>query len=158
MADYDYKLAWAIEDLTRIVDSIAEADSSTINPYLKDLGISIAEEYSRYYDLLYSLCEKAVSLGVVDDIRSEMESDEVSTFTFNDIIEEIEDAIADAKHQEIMYSVEEGDRVRLYNGNIFYVVSIDGNSLWVSNKRGGPEGWYADLADVEEIIEKNNED
>lgn len=150
----DYKLIWAIKAISQIVYGFADAHSFDKNPYIQDLGVDIDGEYSRYYDCLWSLCEKVIELNMVDDVRSELQSEGFDDYAFNGIIEEIGYSNEAQAQEDLMYSVEEGDRVRLYNGEVYYVDSIDGNSIWVTKRRGDSEGWSADLSDVEDIIEK----
>lgn len=161
MADYDaesYDLYQAIKSVSQLVDGIDEAEPSyKNNQYLKQLSVDFDKLYNTYYDVLYSLCEIAVKQDKVDYVREELKDDNVSDYNFNEIIVDIDYLSKEAEHEDLMYSVEVGDKVRLSNGNEFYVVSIDGNDLWVSKKKGGPEGRYADLHDVVEIIEPNNE-
>ena len=154
----DYDLVWAIEAVSQVVDGFSCADTLPhINPYITDMKIDLSKEYDKYYDYLWSLCMTVVQQGVVEEVRAELVADDIEVYYFNEIIEDLNYQADEKAHEEVMYSVEEGDKVRLYNGNERYVVTIDGNSLWVSTKRGGPEGWHADLSDVVEILEKADE-
>lgn len=146
-----YGLVWAVEYCSKMLDGISDA------PDTKDFGLDSDADYNKYFNKLYELYDIAVANNAVDQLIEELKEDKVDTYYIDDIKEEADYFKAEAEHEDLMYSVEEGDKVRLSNGNVFYVVSIDGNSLWVSTKKGGPEGWYADLHEVEEILEKNEE-
>lgn len=127
------------------------------NEITKELGIpNFDKAYNTYYNYLYSLYNLSKKEGVLNDVLDLMASSEC--LDFKDVCEEEDEEDKALAHEDLVYSVEVGDKVRLYNGNIRYVVSIDGRDLWVSTKPGGPEGWYADLFDIEEIIEKGNEE
>ena len=158
MADLDYDLVWAIEAFSSAVDGFADPKLLTHNNhYITDSGISFEKEYSKLYDKLYSLCEIAVQKELVDEVRAEIESDQEDTYYFNEIVEELDYFAKEKAHEEVMYDVEVGDKVRLYNGNVRYVYSMDGNSLWVTPSRDTERGWSAQLSDVVEILEKGNE-
>lgn len=140
-----------IEIIDGVLESLDFGSSYWDSPVGKKLDINLNKDFNRYWEYLNQLYDMLDAEGLItDDLLDEF-------FYLKEISIERSDEIADAAHEEIMYSVEEGDKVRLSNGNVFYVVSIDGNSLWVSKKPGGPEGWHADLYDVEEILEKNSE-
>lgn len=139
-----------IEQIDGILESLDIGSNYYSNSIGKQLGINYAKDFARYYDYLtklYRMLEEDDLL--TDDLLNEY-------YYLREIDDEIHTEALDRAHQEVMDSVEEGDYVRLSNGNEFYVVSIDGNSLWVSRRPGGPEGWHADLYDVVEIIEKAN--
>lgn len=137
-----------VEQIDIILESLDIGSGYYDNSIGKQLGINYAKDFSKYYDYLtklYRMLEEEDLL--TDDLLN-------SYYYLREIDDEIHTEALDRAHQEVMDSVEEGDKVRLSNGNEFYVVSIDGNSLWVSRRRGGPEGWHADLYDVVEILEK----
>jgi hypothetical protein len=126
------------------------------NSVTKDLGIpnfiSTCRTYDGYLEDLYDL---AVDEQVLDELLDLMSPQEC--LPFREVCEEREEDIRAKAHEDLIYSVKEGDKVRLYNGGVFYVVSIDGKSIWISKRPGGPEGWSADLDDIEEIIESAEE-
>ncbi len=154
----DYDLVWAIEALSSALDGFSDpkllADN---NHYITELGVDFNKEYNKLYDKLYSLCETAVQQGVVDAVRAEIENDKEDTWYFNEIIEDLDYQAKEKAHEDIMYDVEVGDKVKLYNGNIRYVHSIDGGWLWVTARPNEERGWSAQLSDVVEILEKAEE-
>ena len=155
----DYDLVWAIEALSSAVDGFSDPNMyAHNNHYITDLGINFDKEYSMLYDKLYSLCEIVVQKNIVDPVRSELESDKADTYYFDDIVEELDYFAKEKIHEDLMYSVEVGDKVRLHNGNVRYVHSIDGDWIWVTARPNEERGWSAQLHEVVEILEKNNED
>lgn len=143
-------LAWAIEEATSVLNGLADAES--VNALAK-FGIDIKADIQKYEAVIYDAYELAKKQGILQEVKDTLKSDGADMYFFNEVDDELSYLAEEAAHEDIMYSVQEGDKVRLSNGNIFYVVSIDGNSLWVSKKPNGPEGWYADLNDVVEILE-----
>lgn len=144
-------------DICAILDGFAECSMDNgENSVTKDLGIpnlmSTCRKYEGYLEDLYDLAVDEQLLDNVLDLMSPQEC-----LQFRDVCEERDEDIRAKAHEDLIYSVREGDKVRLYNGDVFYVVSIDGNSIWVSKRPGGPEGWSADLDDIEEIIESADE-
>lgn len=161
MAEYDvesYDLYRAIESVSLLIDGIAEAEPDyKHNQYLKQFNIDFDKLSSTYYDVLYSLCEIVVKQGKVDYIRDELEDDNVSDHNFNEIIEDIDYRAKETEHEDLIYSVKVGDKVRLYNGSEFYVHSIDGMDIWVTKRRDEDRGWAYRLDDIIEIVEKGDE-
>ena len=139
------------------LDGLAESTLiSGENDITKELGIpSFDKAYNTYYNYLYDIYDLSVKENILGDVLDLMSPGECSDFT--DVCEEMDYAAKEKEHEDLIYSVEVGDKVRLYNGNVRYVVDIDGTSIWVSDHRGGPDGWSAQLSDIVEIIEKNNE-
>ena len=137
-----------IEQIDKILESLDIGSGYYDNSIGKQLGINYAKDFSKYWNCLTKLYRM---LEEEDLLTEDLLND---YYYLREIDDEIRTEALDRAHQEVMDSVEEGDKVRLSNGNEFYVVSIDGNSLWVSRKPGGPEGWHADLYDVVEILEK----
>lgn len=157
MGELDYDLVWAIESISQLVDGIVVANPTyRNNKYLNQLGIDFDKLYSKYYDTLYNLCEIAIKQGNVDAIRAELSEDD--RYNFDELIKEIEYLSKEIEHEDLIYSVEVGDKVKLYNGNVRYVADIDDNTLWVTPSRDTDRGWSAQLSDVVEILEKYNEE
>lgn len=161
MAELDYDLVKAIEALTSILEGFDETDMDMDwvknNPYISDIINENNKLYRKNYDALYTLCRIVVKQGIIDTIRQELKDDDFDTWYFDDIIDEIDYFAKEKAHEEVMYDVEVGDKVKLYNGNIRYVNDIDGNTLWVTPSRDTDRGWSAQLSDVVEILEKYNE-
>lgn len=139
------------EQISEIVDALDLGSEHYNNTIAIALGIDYGADYNRYWNYLYSLYDLAESRGFLDEDMLE------DLPKFQEIAQERADELADNQHEDIIYSIEEGDKVRLYNGNVRYIVSIDGNDLWVSLRRGDPSGWYANRDDVVEILEKYDE-
>ena len=146
-------LVWAIEAVSAALDGLTDAEPLIDGISISELDIDIPKDIKRYTDYLYKLYEIAQHQGILADVKQALKEDDANMYFFNEIDDELSYLAEEKAHEDIMYSVQEGDKVRLSNGNIFYAVSIDGNDLWVSKKLGDPNGWYADLSDVVEILE-----
>lgn len=145
-------LTWAIEAVSAALDGLTDAEPLIDGTDTSELNIDISKDIKRYTDWLYKLYEIAQHQGVLADVKQALKEDGANMYFFNEVDDELSYLDAEKAHEDIMYSVQEGDKVRLSNGSIFYVVSIDGNDLWVSRKPGDPNGRYADLHDVVEIL------
>lgn len=147
-------LVWAIEEATVVLNGLADAES--VNALAK-FGVDIKADIRKYDAVIYDAYEMAEKQGVLQEVKDALKSDGADMYFFNEVDDELS-YLAEAKaHEDIMYSVQEGDKVRLSNGNIRYVDSIDRNSLWVTQHRGDNMGWSADLYDVVEILEHYEE-
>ncbi len=142
-----YTILNLVNEISDVVYALDIGSGHTDNPIGKQLGINFGKDYSKYWGYLYKLYDMLDAEGYLSEIDLYMYP------ALEEIADErAEEAETDA-HEDIMYSVKEGDKVRLSNGTIRYVDSIDGNSLWVTQRRGDDTGWSADLYDVVEILE-----
>lgn len=160
--DRAFQIYDAICSVCEAIDGFAESTLySGENDVTKELGIpNFDKAYNAYYEYLYDLYDLAVKENVLNEVLGYIESDECSDF--KEVCEEYEYEAKQAEHEDLMYSVEVGDKVRLFNGNEYYVADIDGNSIWVTNDKSmrnsiDARGWSAQLSDVVEILEKYNE-
>lgn len=145
-----YHIAWAINILNQMIDACVDPGVDN-NPAL--IGLDIDFNWTKYESAIYQLYETAEKLGIVDEVKEALREDEIDAYYFNEAEDDILSKREYDAQEDLMYSVRVGDKVRLYNGNVYYVADIDGNTMWVTSRLGDEQGWSAELSDVEEILE-----
>jgi hypothetical protein len=159
------ELSWAIMGVCKVMDGFDQAgDIARNNEFNSKLGIpDYNESWRTYYSYLDKLYDIAVENHILDKVLEYLADEEDDTTEFASIVEERQDEQKEAEHQAMIDSLDVGDKVRLYDGRVLYVCDNDEfeyrHGCWVTESRANrtnpdARGWYADYADIVEIVEK----
>lgn len=158
-------LGEAVVGVCKVLDGFDQAqDNARNNEFNTKIGIPDYEESWRtYYSYLDKLYDIAVENHILNEVLDFLENYDADTSEFAEVVEERQNEQEEAEHQAMIDSLDVGDKVRLYDGRVLYVCDNDEfeyrHGCWVTDSRANrtnpdARGWYADYADIVEIVEK----